>query len=301
MVKTRLIRPFDPWRSPLCTCPPKWSLNPYTGCGHGCLYCYASSYIPRFYSPRVKRGVLETVYRDSLALPLNSIVELSPSSDPFQPLDDVYGYSPKIVEALVSRGHRILITTKGVSILMRYTDVFERYRDRVAVAITITTLDGGTSRVLEPGAPPPMDRVYGARELSRRGIYVTVRIDPIIPGVNDDIEQLSEMVGRLAEAGVKQITVSTYKARYDSLKRLVAAFPDREGLLKELYIGRGERIHGYLYLPQQIRYRYMVALKDVVERHGLGFATCREGFPQLHTQGYTCDGTTPFYRVEQTV
>ncbi len=296
MVRTRLIKPFDPWRSPLCTCPFKWSLNPYTGCGHGCLYCYASSYVPKFYSPRAKRGVLEVVHRDSLAIPMGSVIELSPSSDPFQPIDDIYGYSRKIIEVLASRGHRILITTKGTSILAKHIDVIERYRDRIAVALTITTLNSSNAKLLEPEAPPPIERISVAKELGRRGIYVTIRIDPIIPGINDDIDELRELIKRLADVGVKQITVSTYKAKYDSLKRLSTVFPDMEKLWRKLYIGEGEKIHGYFYLPQQIRYRYMVKLKSIVEEYELGFTTCREGFQYLHTENYICDGTTPFYR-----
>lgn len=298
MVRTLLIKPFDPWKSPLCTCPFKWSLNPYTGCGHGCLYCYASSYIPRFYSPRVKRGVLEAVSRDSLAIPSGSVVELSPSSDSFQPIDEVYGYSRRIIEILVSRGHRVLITTKGTSILAKHIDVIEKYRDRIAVALTITTLDNGIAKLLEPGAPSPIERIFVAKELSRMGVYVTIRVDPIIPGINDDIDELKELIERLAEAGVKQITVSTYKAKYDSLKRLSTVFLDKEKLLRELYIEKGEKIHSYFYLPQQIRYRYMVELKNIVERFGLGFTTCREGFQHFHTKNYICDGTTPFYRIK---
>ncbi|MEM2014385.1 MAG: radical SAM protein, partial [Desulfurococcaceae archaeon] len=45
MTKLKVIREFDPWKSPLCTCPRKYSLHPYTGCDHSCLYCYATSYI----------------------------------------------------------------------------------------------------------------------------------------------------------------------------------------------------------------------------------------------------------------
>lgn len=300
-VRTRFIKPFDPWRSPLCTCPFKWSLNPYTGCGHRCLYCYASSYIPRFYSPRLKKGVLSGVHRDSLAIPHSSVIELSPSSDPFQPLDNIYNLSPKIIETLISRGHRVIITTKGTSILMNHINLFEQYRDRVTVAITVTTLDSTLAKVLEPGAPQPIDRVGAARKLSERGVYVTIRIDPVIPGLNDDMYALKRLVEVVVEAGVKQITVSTYKAKYDSLKRLVSAFPDRERLLRRLYMEMGERVHGYLYLPQKMRYSYLVELKKIVEGYGLGFTTCREGFPHLHTEGYICDGTTPLRRPEPSI
>ncbi|MCS7111474.1 MAG: radical SAM protein [Ignisphaera sp.] len=296
MVSTRYIKPFDPWRSPLCTCPPKWSLNPYTGCGHGCLYCYVSGYVPRFYSPRVKRGILEVVGRDSLLIPPGSTIELSSSTDPFQPMDGVLGYSSKIIELLLSRGHRILIATKGTSLLSNHIHTLEKYRDRVSVAVTITTLSSSVAKLLEPFAPQPADRVRVVEELSKCGLYVTVRIDPIIPGLNDDLNELKSMIGKFVETGAKQITVSTYKARYDSLKRLALAFPDTERLWKRLYIDTGERMHGYLYLPRQLRYRLMAELKSMVEGYGLGFATCREGFPHLHTKNYICDGTTPFRR-----
>jgi len=292
-IKTRVIKPFDPWRSPLCTCPFKWTLNPYTGCGHGCLYCYASSYIPRFFSPRVKKNILVDVYRDSMAIPSNSVVELSSSSDSFQPIDNIYSYAVKAIETLLSKGHRVLITTKGTSILLRYIDVLEKYRDRIAISVTITTIDNAIARVLEPGAPPPIDRIDAVSKLSKRGLCITVRVDPIIPGINDDINMLEKLIKMVSNAGAKQITISTYKAKPDNLKRMIKAFPDKEELWRELYIDKGERLHSYIYLPQQTRYRYISELKTIVEEQGLGFTTCREGFPQLNTENYICDGTTP--------
>jgi DNA repair photolyase len=83
MIIWRIIRPFDPWQSPLCTCPFKYTVNPYTGCGHGCLYCYASSYIKDFFRPRPKENILINVRKDLQSLPKGSVVELSASSDPF--------------------------------------------------------------------------------------------------------------------------------------------------------------------------------------------------------------------------
>jgi len=97
----------------------------------------------------------------------------------------------------------------------------------------------------------------------------------------------------VSNAGAKQITISTYKAKPDNLKRMIKAFPDKEELWRELYIDKGERLHSYIYLPQQTRYRYISELKTIVEEQGLGFTTCREGFPQLNTENYICDGTTP--------
>lgn len=63
-----LITEFDPWKSQLCTCPDKLTFNPYTGCDHRCLYCYASSYIPRFYECRPKKDLISRLKREAAKL-----------------------------------------------------------------------------------------------------------------------------------------------------------------------------------------------------------------------------------------
>ncbi|MFW5936345.1 MAG: radical SAM protein, partial [Candidatus Hadarchaeota archaeon] len=70
-----VVRPFDPWRSELCTCPPKYSFNPYTGCAHGCLYCYAT-YIPHFHNLRMKKDLLKRLDSDLRKLPEKQLIFL---------------------------------------------------------------------------------------------------------------------------------------------------------------------------------------------------------------------------------
>jgi len=84
-----VIRSFDPWKSKICTCPEKYSLNPYTGCGHGCIYCYAT-YIRNFYKPRRKKDLLKRIRKDLEKIPRGSIISISNSSDPYAPMDKKY-------------------------------------------------------------------------------------------------------------------------------------------------------------------------------------------------------------------
>jgi DNA repair photolyase len=90
LVKTQIIKPFDPWGSPYCTCPKKFSFDPYTGCVHRCIYCYATSYIPNFYFPRRKRDLIKRVLKDCQKIPENFLISISNSSDPYQPLEEKY-------------------------------------------------------------------------------------------------------------------------------------------------------------------------------------------------------------------
>jgi DNA repair photolyase len=90
-VRTRIIKPFDPWRGKLCTCPSKFSFDPYTGCEHGCLYCYASSYVRRFHECRPKRDLLRVVRNDVARLPDDVLISMSNSSDPLS--TDGAGYA----------------------------------------------------------------------------------------------------------------------------------------------------------------------------------------------------------------
>jgi DNA repair photolyase len=301
--KLRVIKPFDPWRSPLCTCPMKWVLHPYTGCAHLCLYCYAANYIPRHNIVRPKNELIYNVLHDVKLLPKGALVEMSTSSDPYTPPEDRLQLTRRVLQILLESGLRVLITTKS-SLVVRDLDILSRFGGRVAVAITITTVNDELARVLEPGAPPPSERLKAVEILSRNGIPVTVRVDPIIPLVNDDPSNIEKLVKAVAKAGAVQITSSTYKAKpidfkkmYELVKRLHGERGAEE--FRYLYFEdpNSEKVQGYRYLRQAQRFEYMKTIKELAENEGLAFATCREGFAYLHTPGIACDGSS--YTLEE--
>ena len=285
-----VVTPFDPWRSPLCTCPTKYVVHPYTGCGHRCLYCYATSYIRDHSRPRPKEDLLYRLTRDLRRVPQGAVIEMSTSSDPYTPPEDSLGLTRSAIREVLSRGYTLLVTTKS-TLVVRDLDILTRYLGRVAVAITVTTLDSRVTSVLEPGAPPPDERLRAVRALSRAGVPVAVRVDPVVPYINDDPSGIERLVKAIAEAGALQVTSSTYKARYDDLARIARSFPDVWEKIAELYRS-GERVRGYTYLKRDLRLNYMKTVKEVAEYFGLAFQTCREGFPELGTPGYSCDGSS---------
>uniref|UniRef100_A0A7J3ZKS2 Radical SAM protein n=1 Tax=Fervidicoccus fontis TaxID=683846 RepID=A0A7J3ZKS2_9CREN len=290
-LKYGVIKPFDPWSSPLCTCPPKLVVNPYTGCGHACLYCYATSYIVKPFEPRPKSRLLERLERDIEILPEDILVELSTSTDPYQPLESRLQLTRRMLYRLALKRLRVLITTKSPTVA-RDLRLLLKIKPRVAVAITITTPDPRVSRIIEPGAPSPQERIAAVRILSREKIPVVVRIDPIVPGVNDRLESVRHLVNSVARAGALQVTCSTFKARPDSIARLKRALPRAAGSLEHLYLERGERVQGYRYLERALRLQLLKAVKEIVEEEGMAFQTCREGFSSLDTPGFACDGST---------
>jgi DNA repair photolyase len=140
--------------------------------------------------------------------------------------------------------------------------------------------------VLEPNAPAPSQRIRAAQDLISQGIPVSVRIDPIIPLVND---QPQKLIATLASIGVKHITSSTYKAKPDNWKRLTQAVPQVAEKLKILYFEQGERVGGNTLLHKDLRFKIMQNVRDLALASGMQFGACREGFPRLNTAA--CDGS----------
>lgn len=154
------------------------------------------------------------------------------------------------------------------------------------VALTITTDNPETAKILEPYAPPPEERLKTAEQLVAGGIPVAARIDPVIPYVNENQEAL---VKALAEIGVQHITASTYKVKTDNWQRLSIAIPKIAEKLKPLYFEKGEKLGRYAYLPKSLRLRLLEDLAKLAKKYGLKFATCREGLKSLNTA--SCDGS----------
>ena len=284
-VKTQLIRPFDPWKSPLCTCPQKFSFDPYTGCGHLCIYCYATSYISRFYFPRRKKNLLKRFKKDLEKLPKNSLISISNSSDPYQPLEEKYKEFRECLKILQNFNFRILIVTKS-DLVLRDIDLLKNLK--CAVTITITTLKTKIAKKLEPKAPLPERRLKALEILAKNKIPVGLRLDPIFPFLTEN--EVEEIVREAKKAGVKHVVASTFKARYDSWKRFERTFPKISKKLKPLYFERGEKIKNAFYLPKDLRKNLMERVFKICKKFNLPFATCREGFPELHT-AKSCDGS----------
>lgn len=181
-----LITNFDPWRSGLCTCPPKLTFNPYTGCDHQCIYCYASSYIPSFNECRPKKDLLVQLKREAARLN-GETISIANSSDPYPRAEISTGLTRRCLEILSESNCKIQIITKS-NIVTRDDDLLCKIPS--TVALTITTEDDNTAKLIEPWAPPPSQRLRAAQDLIKAGIPVSVRIDPIIPLVNDQPQKL---------------------------------------------------------------------------------------------------------------
>lgn len=282
MICVPLISGFDPWRSTLCTCPPKLTINPYSGCDHLCIYCYASSYIPSFQDCRPKKDLLQNLKREAAKLK-GETVSIANSSDPYPNIEATFGLTRRCLEILTESNCRIQIITKS-NIVTRDDDLLCKVP--TTVALTITTDDDHLAARLEPRAPTPSERIRAAQDLIRKGIPVSVRIDPIIPDIND---QPSKLISTLASIGVKHITSSTYKPKPDNWRRFVQVFPDIAERLKPFYFQEGEKIGGNTLLPKEMRFKLLKRVRDLAKTEGIKFGVCREGLAQLNTA--TCDGS----------
>jgi DNA repair photolyase len=278
-----ILREFDPWNSPLCSCPEKLSLNPYTGCTHGCLYCYASSYIPKFTECRPKPHLLTTLRREVRNIKPGILVTMASSSDPYPPIERDLNLTRGCLQIIKDAGLRLQIVTKS-DIVCRDSD-FLKDMDCV-VSITITTLCDELSSSLEPGAPLPGKRLESLRLLHSEGVPVSARLDPIMPGINDS--EIEDLVSAVCRAGAMHITTSTYKARPDSWKRLKAVFPIESQVMGVL-LEKGNQMGGCRYLPEEIRAHLMQRVKRAALKNSITFSSCREGFSREH--GICCDGS----------
>ncbi|MDD5195253.1 MAG: radical SAM protein, partial [Candidatus Omnitrophica bacterium] len=152
-----LITIFDPWKSNLCSCPDKFSLSPYTGCSHGCLYCYASSYIRNFSIVRQKKDFLKRLSSEVKKLPPSSILAIANSSDPYLAQEEQLRLTRGALLVLKNYDLKINIVTKS-ALIIRDIEILKSLK-KILVSFTLTTLDQTLSKKLEPRASLPKERL----------------------------------------------------------------------------------------------------------------------------------------------
>ena len=280
-----LITAFDPWKSNLCTCPPKYSLSAYTGCGHGCLYCYASSYIRNFSQPREKKDFLKRLDKEIKKIPKGTFLAIANSSDPYLPLEKKLKLTRKTLQTIKDYDLKINIITKS-SLILRDIDLLKELKS-VVISISLATLDELLTKKIEPLAPSPGERLKTIKELSLY-LPVAVRLDPLIYPLNTG--KVKNLIKKLKEAGAKQIITSTYKIKPDNFKKMIAVFPQYKELWGKLYLEQGEKKSGYTYLPEDLRKKLIKEAREAALSEKLEFSSCREGFDSLNTTA--CDGSS---------
>jgi DNA repair photolyase len=154
------------------------------------------------------------------------------------------------------------------------------------VSLTITIDNDNIAKLIEPHAPPPSERLKAVKTLIQNAIPTSVRIDPIIPFINDNPENL---IKTLASIGVKHVTGSTYKVKLDNWQRLSKAMPKIAEKLKPLYFEKGEKTGRYIYLPKDLRLKLMKTMSMMTQKYNMKFGTCREDLGYLNTA--ICDGS----------
>ncbi len=224
-----------------------WCLNPYLGCRHACVYCYAS-FMSRFTgihdpwgSYALPKENVDKVLARQLRRIRSGTVVLSSVTDAYQPEEARLGLTRSCLRLLVDTDMEVSILTKS-DLVVRDLDVLRRFRDldgrqRASVGFSLTTLSDEMAEVLEPGASAPSARLAALEKVAATGISTWVFLAPLIPGVADDPQTLSRMVTEVRARGASRVDFDPLNFYPASVSRLAAAlsrgFPSAATALRE--------------------------------------------------------------------
>ncbi len=189
------------------------SINPYRGCEHGCIYCYARpthcylghsaglDFETKLYAKTNAAELLEQELANPRYRP--KVIALGANTDPYQPIEREQRITRSLLEVLEKARHPVGIITKN-ALVTRDLDILARMAERrlVKVAISITTLDRRLARAMEPRASTPPKRLEAVRMLAEAGVPVAVMMAPIIPALNDS--EIETLLASVREAGASE-------------------------------------------------------------------------------------------------
>lgn len=192
-----------------------YALNPYLGCQHGCIYCYAMDFTRDEPGERwgevvyVKVNLIQALLRDVRRF-RPGIVGVSTITDPYQPVESRYRLTRRAIEVLCGAGYHVSIQTKS-ALIIRDLDIIGRCGGSIDVGFTITTMRD-TYRAIEPMAAHPMARASALRRVAKLGIETWIFLGPIMPGINDRREDYEPVIG-LAKETNSQVIIDRFRPR----------------------------------------------------------------------------------------
>jgi DNA repair photolyase len=216
------------------------SINPYRGCEHGCVYCFARpthAYLGLspgldFESKLFMKPNAPELLERELSAPgyAPKIIAIGTNTDPYQPIERQHQIMRRILEVLERAGHPVGIVTKS-ALVLRDLDILARMakRDLVKVAISVTTLDAKLARTMEPRASTPQRRLDALRQLVKAGVPASTLVAPVIPAINDaEIERILDAVAATGVRHAGYVLLRLPLEVRDLFREwLMANFPDR--------------------------------------------------------------------------
>jgi DNA repair photolyase len=255
-----LLRP-----GPFTNQPGVLALDYILGCGHGCCFCQArlAGDGRGLDSVVLAADIPERLTEELLDQPRKpGAVFVSPTTDPFPPLQEIQDETARVVEILARHRCDVWLMTRGF-IRRPALEVLCRHADRVKVTVAITTMNRTLQRALEPLTAPPNLRLRTIHSLRESGIVCNAALEPLIPGVTDTRDNLLPVLESLSQAGVRQITVGYMVLHPRAEKHITSALRPhgldtmvmeeyargpilrREHGLAGKYLPRSRRQHGY--------------------------------------------------------
>jgi len=280
------------------------SINPYRGCEHGCIYCYARPYHEYLgfsagldFETRilVKERAPELLQQE-LASPrwVPQVLGISGVTDPYQPIERKFELTRRCLEVLAAYRNPVALITKNALVTRDLDHLMELARHRaVGVALSITTLDGDLARRLEPRTSHPRDRLSTLQKLTEKGIPCGVSVAPVIPGLTDhEIPRILEAASQHGATWANWLLLRLPGAVEGLFQDwLQQTYPDRASKilnrLRSLRDGRlsdsrfGRRMRGKGVFADQIRELF----KSACKRYGLATTG-----PELSTAAFRRPG-----------
>ena len=210
------------------------TMNLYRGCSHGCIYCDSRSECYRdddFDRVKLKENALELLRNELRRKTRPAFIAMGSMSDPYNPLERELELTRKALMLIHAYEHGVAVCTKS-DLILRDADLYADIQERAPVIckLTVTTTDDALAAKLEPGAPSPTRRLKALEGLSQRGIFAGVVLMPVLPFLEDSVENVLDLVDAAADAGAKFVYPAFGMTLRDRQRayyydRLVQSFP----------------------------------------------------------------------------
>ncbi|HEC77458.1 MAG TPA: radical SAM protein [Thermoplasmatales archaeon] len=213
-----------------------YSLNPYIGCMHSCIYCYVP-YIMHIDEDEWKNNVyikvnMPSILRNELKRKKRGIVGISTSTDAYQPVEKRYEITRKCLHLLLKNDWAIDILTKS-DIVLRDIDLIKKFSN-AKVGITVSTINEENLKILEPFASPLKKRLKTLKKFSESGIYTYAFVGPVYPDMEK--EDVREFFYVLKDTGIKEIIFDKFHLKNGLAEKIFSALPEgKRGIFKRIY------------------------------------------------------------------